>query len=87
MKLGAAGEAFFVERTRERFLRPGSPAASLTGGSPTTVPTDAPVVATDKAAGNDSIPKVPAPPLQIEEKQRASPDNVPDNLSIVSDKR
>ena len=47
MKLGAAGEAFFVERTRERMLMTGSPAASLLDGSPATVPAeDTPAVAT-----------------------------------------
>lgn len=87
MKLGAAGEVFFVERTRERFLRSGSPVASLAEGSPTTVPTNVAAVVSDKVAESDPIPKPPASPAPTAATTCPSPMNVPDNLSIISDKR
>ena len=103
MKLGAAGEAFFVERTRERILQSGSPAVSLMGGSPTTVPVESAVIAVEKE-GNESIPPVPKSPIPLSTEAlavEASPTasvtarekivtktpDILDNLSISSDKR
>ena len=64
MKLGAAGEAFFVERTRERIIQSGSPAISLMGGSPTTVPIE-PAMVTVEKEGNESVISLPKSPIPL----------------------
>ena len=101
MKLGAAGEAFFVERTRERILQSGSPAFILMGGSPTTVPVEPIVIAAEKQ-GNETIPpSLPQSPLPLTVEASAAVEASPtassvrvtktpevhDNLSITSDNR